>query len=286
MRMVEMDDGVRLRTWQAGSTAAKQLPVVMIHGGPGLRDYLEPVSDLIADISAVHRYDQRGTGGSPWDGTHTIARHVRDLRQLLDTWEYQRVVLIGHSYGTDLASFFLLAHPERVAGIVYLCGPFLGPWREPTHAAERARRSTSQQARLDQLDQLSSRTDEQDIEFLTLKWFTDHADQHNAHSWAHASALSLRPVNFSMNTQLNTDKKVEPLEASIARLRKLLPAGAAIIGGEADPRPAASLRQLAAQLNCEATIIPAAGHQPWLEKPEQFRTALRRVLQRQVHSAL
>jgi CHAT domain len=39
---------------------------------------------LIDDLCLVHRYDQRGTGGSSWQGEHTIARHVHDLALLLD----------------------------------------------------------------------------------------------------------------------------------------------------------------------------------------------------------
>lgn len=282
MRWVEMDDGVRLRTWQSGSAPVDRLPVVLVHGGPGLPDYLEPVSTLIDDMTQVHRYDQRGTGGSRWDGLHTVARHVQDLGHLIDAWGYGRVVLVGHSYGTDLTSFFVRAHPERVAGVVYLCGPFVGPWRDPTRAAERARRSDSQQARLEQLDPLTSRTDEEEIEYLALSWFTDHADQDHAWEWATASARRLRPINWTMNAQLNADKRTDPLDRDIGRLRAALPAGSAIIGGAEDPRPAASLRQLAVELGCDVAIIPGAGHHPWMERREEFGAALRGAVSRQV----
>ena len=33
---------------------------------------------------------------------------------MLDAWGHDRVVLMGHWFGTDMASYFLLAHPERV----------------------------------------------------------------------------------------------------------------------------------------------------------------------------
>jgi pimeloyl-ACP methyl ester carboxylesterase len=283
--MIEMDDGAQLRTWTGGSVIPQRLPLVMVHGGPGVPDYLAPVARIVDDLSLVHRYDQRGTGGSPWEGEHTIARHVQDLTSLLDAWGHDRVVLTGHSFGTDIASYFLLAHPERVAGLIYIAGPFLFSWREADLAAQRARRSGEQQARLVELNAVASRTDAEEIEYLTLSWFTDHADRARARDWALAAAGTLRPVNYPMNTQLNAAKKTDPLESRVDELREVLPAGAVIIGGAGDTRPAAALRRLGARLNCEVIIIPNAGHHPWLEAPGQFAAALRAAARRQTQTA-
>lgn len=284
--MIEMDDGAQLRTWTAGSMSPHQLPVVMVHGGPGGPDYLAPVADIIDDLCLVHRYDQRGTGGSAWEGEHTIARHIQDLVSLLDAWGHDRAVLMGHSFGTDMASHFLLAHPERVAGLIHLAGPFLEPWREADRAAQRARRSDEQQARLDELDAIESRTDAEETEYLALSWFTDHADRDRAWDWALASARTQRPINYTMNTQLNSAKKVDPLEAHVDDLREHMPpGGAVIIGGAGDTRPADALRRLGTQLGCEVIIIPGAGHDPWLEAPDQFGAALRAAVQRQTKTA-
>jgi len=278
----EMDDGVRLRTWTAGSLVARRYPVVMLHGGPGLADYLAPVAGLVDDLTRVHRYDQRGTGGSEWHGVHTIARHVRDLENLITEWGYERVVLIGHSFGTDLASFFLLAHPERVAGIVYLSGPFLGDWRTIARATERDRSSPDQRARREELETVPHRSDPEEIEFLTLSWFTDHADRARAWEWAAAEARTRRPVNYAMNAQLNADKRVDPLENRVNRLRAVMPSGATIIGGEGDSRPAAVLDEVGARIGCAVVLLPDAGHSPWLERPAEFRAALRRTVEAQV----
>jgi pimeloyl-ACP methyl ester carboxylesterase len=282
--MVEMDDGARLRAWTGGSVIPRRLPLVMVHGGPGVRDYLAPVAGMVEDLGLVHRYDQRGTGGSAWDGEHTIGRHVQDLVSLLDAWGHDQVVLVGHSFGTNMASYFLLAHPERVAGLIQVAGPFLDPWREADLAAQRARRSGEQQARLDELDAMASRTDAEEIEYLTLAWFTDHADRARAWDWALAGARTLRPVNYAMNAQLNAAKKTDPLESRVDELRRLLPPGAVIIGGAGDTRPAAALRRLGARLSCEVIIIADAGHQPWLEAPGQFAGALRGAVKRQAQA--
>lgn len=282
--MVELDDGTRLRSWTTGSAVEGSLAVVMTHGGPGVPDYLAPVADTIDDLCLVHRYDQRGTGGSAWDGEHTISRHVRDLALLLDVWQHDRVVLVGHSFGTNLASYFLLSHPERVAGLVQIAGPFLDPWREADRAAQRQRRTEQQQTRLDELDGLASRTEAEEVEYLTLSWFTDHADQTRAWDWASTSARTLRPVNYAMNTQLNSAKKADPLETHLDELREHWPPGAMIIGGAGDSRPADALRRLGTRLGCEVVIVPNAGHFPWLEAPDQFSLALRAAVLRQTRS--
>jgi pimeloyl-ACP methyl ester carboxylesterase len=195
------------------------------------------------------------------------------------------VVLAGHSFGTDLVSYFLLAHPERVAGLVQIAGPFLEPWREAYRAAERARRSDEQQARLDELDATGSRTEAQEIEYLTLSWFTDHNDRERAWDWALASARTQRPVNYAMNAQLNAAVKTDPLESHVDELREHLPPGAVIIGGAGDTRPAAALLRLGAQLSCEVTVIPDAGHEPWREAPGHFGAALRAAVHRQTQKA-
>jgi pimeloyl-ACP methyl ester carboxylesterase len=280
--LVQAEDGVRLRTWTTGLGRPGRPAVVLLHGGPGLPDYLEPVAALIDDLCLVHRYDQRGTGGSTWTGEHTIARHLDDLVSLLDAWGHERVVLVGHSFGTVLASYFLLRHPERVAGLVQIAGPFLDLWRDAYVATERARRSAVQQARFEELAAVEGRSDAEEIDFLTLSWLPDHADRSRAEAWAHESALALRPVNYVMNRQLNTATKVEPLESRVAELRRLLPPGTLVIGGSADPRPAAALVRLGERLACEVVLLDGAGHHPWLEAPAEFAAALRAAVERQL----
>ncbi|MFD6895641.1 alpha/beta fold hydrolase [Rhodococcus sp. NPDC060086] len=272
--MIGMDDDATLRTWSTGSLRTAP-PVVLLHGGPGIPDYLQSVAQMLDDVTVVHRYDQRGTGKSCWDGPHTIARHVHDLKCLIDEWGYDEVVLVGHSFGTDLASYFTLAHPDRVARVVHLAGPFTGDWREPCRAAEMSRRTYIQQSRFDQLDAMEVRSDAEEIEFLALSWFTDHADRRRAWRWALEAARIRRPINYRMNRELGIEKRSDPLESHVDALRELLPAGSVIIGGAGDPRPADALTRLGERLDCAVSILSEAGHFPWLEAPSRFGSLLR-----------
>ena len=109
---MELSDGVRLRTWTTG-TASAAPPVVLVHGGPGLWDYLEPIARMIEDLTVVHRFDQRGCGGSDPSDEQTMRRLQDDLDELRQHWGSEQVVVIGHSFGATLALTYAAAYPER-----------------------------------------------------------------------------------------------------------------------------------------------------------------------------
>ncbi|MFG3023650.1 alpha/beta fold hydrolase [Streptomyces sp. NPDC048254] len=276
--LTSMTDGARL-CWTALGDTTRQPPVVMLHGGPGLPDYLGEVASMVADLAPVYRYDQRGTGRSPWRGAHSLARHVEDLAESLDAWGVPEAVLIGHSYGTDLASRFCLAHPDRVAAVLLMCGPFVGDWRAGYRAERERRMSAAQRERLRELEELPHRTEEQETELLTLAWFTDHADPGRGWRRAARDARRRRPVNWVMNDELGAAERADPLDGHLAELRACLPARAELLGGSDDPRPLSALESLARRLALPLTRIGSAGHEPWSEQPDAVRAHLRRFVE-------
>src|SRR4051794_19323698 len=115
-------------------------PVVLLHGGPGLWDYLGPVAGMMDDLVTVYRYDQRAGGRSSGGPPHTLDAAVADLEALCRHWGHERWVLLGHSWGATLGLAYALAYPEHALALIYMAGTGIDvDWREEFHANQQAR---------------------------------------------------------------------------------------------------------------------------------------------------
>lgn len=108
-------------------------PIIFLHGGPGTPDMPSDRSyfgQLAADGFDVYIYDQLGSGRSSRLADprgYTVARDVTDLEQIQAAIGARKVVLIGHSYGAQLAAAYLAAHPDRVDRVVFSSPGSLDP---------------------------------------------------------------------------------------------------------------------------------------------------------------
>jgi pimeloyl-ACP methyl ester carboxylesterase len=97
-------------------------PVVVLHGGPGAPGSAWGLARGLATHHRVLEPLQRRAG----DGPLTVARHVEDLRMLLEAeLPGEHAAIVGHSWGAMLALAFGAAHPERAGRIAIVgCGTF------------------------------------------------------------------------------------------------------------------------------------------------------------------
>lgn len=99
-------------------------PVIVLHGGPDFDiAYLLPELDRLSDKFHLIYYDQRGRGRSadhvkPEDVT--LESEMADLDEVRKHFHLDKVVLLGHSWGTVLALEYALRHPERVSRLVLM----------------------------------------------------------------------------------------------------------------------------------------------------------------------
>jgi pimeloyl-ACP methyl ester carboxylesterase len=94
--------------------------VVMVHGITGnLAVWHLNIVPALADRFRVLTYDLRGHGYSdvPPHG-YSPDDMATDLLDLLDALAIERPVVIGHSYGADVALYFAARHPERVREVI------------------------------------------------------------------------------------------------------------------------------------------------------------------------
>ncbi|WP_049579742.1 alpha/beta fold hydrolase [Streptomyces sp. SBT349] len=273
--MVVTDDGVRLWAIRQG----EGVPVVICHGGPGLWDTLEDLAGLLGG-AATHRWDQRGCGRSDRVGPWTVARSVADLDAVRRHFGLPRMVVLGHSWGAQLALLYALEHPERVSGLVYVSGTGIddeATWR-PGFVRMMRERLGPDLARWEELRD-RPRTEAEEREMCVLQWSVDFADRQRAPEHARRMATPWRGVNFACNAEIGAG--LAPLLGT-PRLRaacRELDVPALIVDGAEDIRPRRSVDSLERALpRVTRTVLEGAGHLPWTEDPDGFRTATDRFL--------
>ena len=99
-------------------------PVILMHsGGADLRDWTF-VAPILAKQYQVITFDGRGCGKSP-SPTET-ANYVDDLLAVLDHFQLDEAILVGHSIGGRIATDFTLTYPQRVSKLVLIAPDVTG----------------------------------------------------------------------------------------------------------------------------------------------------------------
>ncbi len=99
-------------------------PLIIVNGGPGFDHRYEHITtawDQIGKNRKVIFYDQRGNGrsfalkpGQP----NTLADQIDDFEALRAHLGFDRVELLGHSWGGYLSMAYAARHPEHVAHLI------------------------------------------------------------------------------------------------------------------------------------------------------------------------
>jgi pimeloyl-ACP methyl ester carboxylesterase len=120
--------------------------VVLVHGTRDRSESFDAVVQLLPEMDIV-RYDRRGWGDEPWDGSApTIDDHADDLLAVIGD---EPVVVVGHSWGGNVVLAAAIHHPEtvRTVGIFETSMPW-APWWPAGHkdhiaaTVERVRQKT------------------------------------------------------------------------------------------------------------------------------------------------
>lgn len=238
--------------------AGHGVPVLLIHGG--LVDS-RMWDDQVASLALGHctiRYDQRGFGrSSPARGAYSP---VEDVRALLDKLGVSKVVVIGLSFGGQVAIDFALEHPDRVLALVTAAATVRGQPMEtvgdrPAIYSALKERGPAEAVRL---------------------WLEDPA---------FITARELPAVQERMRRMLTENVKAWgtprpellrwPSRVPADELAKIGAPTLVLRGGQENPNIVAAADLLAERIpRATLRIVPAAGHHLNMESPEQFDAAV------------
>ena len=112
------NDGVKL----FASIRGEGIPCLFIHGGPGQgSNYWQSLGGEIGKKHFKMIYlDQRGCGRStsPSDSNYSIERMVQDFEEVRNSLEIESWMIMGHSFGGVLQTYYASKHPEVIEGIL------------------------------------------------------------------------------------------------------------------------------------------------------------------------
>jgi proline iminopeptidase len=266
--------GGTLGGWIVGDGA----PVLLLHGGPGLSyEYLEGLADELGPGFRIAAFQQRGLEPSTLAGPFTISQAIDDVIAVLDGLGWPQAMLVGHSWGGHLVLRTAAAHPDRLRGVLSV-DPIgvVGDGGTAAFEAEMgARTPKAGRARAQELDESAMAgegTTEDALEGLAIMWPAYFADPDNA--------PPMPPIRLSVEAYSGLIGEMgEGLDGVGAALATgSVPYG--VVAGAASPIPWGQAARTTAELSSRAflTVIPGAGHFPWLEVPGSVRTALQRLI--------
>lgn len=131
-------------------------PIVIVHGGPGLdHRYLQPGLDALATRHTLIYYDQRGTGRSAAELVESVINFdafVEDIDALRETLGYERISVLGHSFGSLIALEYTRRYPDRTRALILMSPVEPGSrYREETARRQEERASAELREEMEEL---------------------------------------------------------------------------------------------------------------------------------------
>ena len=257
----------------AGSRAGEGPPVVMLHGGPGLSDYLGSLDGELVSGYTVHRYQQRGLAPSTEAGPFSVETHLADAVAVLDAIAPAGAYVIGHSWGGHLAMHLAAERPDLLGLVVVDPLGAVGDGGEADMARNMEERiPPDAMARSNELDQRAMAgegTVDEAVEALSLVWPAYFADPSNA--------PAMPPISISLDCYSQTWESIHDHLAK-RTLVDLLPhvtIPTIFVLGEGSPIPPEhGLASAALIPGARTEVLEGCGHFPWIERPGVIRAAL------------
>lgn len=266
-------DGARLRYRESGTGSV----VVLLHGNPGFLEDFAPddTNGTFATLARGFRtiaIDRPGHGYSerPSAAGTTPREQARLLHAMLQRLDVARPILVGHSWGGGLALIYAVEYPGDVAGLV-----LLGTRAFPDSGA---RDRVYALNRVPGLGALLRSTVMLPVgrSILDRRLSAAYApDDVSASHVARARALWLRPSQIAA-TVWDTPNLQAALDSGRSRYANIRVPVAVLVGDHDRGLPES--RRLAASIpGATLSVLPHAGHELPITRPQVIAAAVRQV---------
>jgi pimeloyl-ACP methyl ester carboxylesterase len=272
VKRIDLDTPVgTIAAWRSGDGA----PALLLHGGPGVTDYVDGLARELDGAFDTIRFQQRGLDPTQVREPYTVEAHVEDCVRVLDALAIERAWIVGHSWGGHLALHLAIAHPERVAGLVVIDG--LGDSLDVLAEFERNMlRGIDDEtaAWLRDVDERAERgdaSDEELLESLRILWPNYYADPAKGPPMPAGHRMSSACAGGTW-----TSIREHAERGTLALGAPGIGVPTLFVHGALDPLPPSAVESIAAAIpGAELVVVPACGHIPWVEAPGAVLNAVR-----------
>lgn len=265
--------------------AGQGTPIVVLHGGPGMNhDYLIPSMWELAKEHQVIFYDQRSSGKSTGVENPELINletFVKDLESLRKSLNFEKIIVLGHSWGGFLGMNYALAYPDRVEKLIL--SNSLGSTSESFQAflQEYTRRMEPAKEELEKITSSPGFAEGDPVLFekfckiIFSKYVYNPQDVDKFNLYYEREEISkffkvnhIFDENLLMRTDINLNCGLNQLKVPTL-----------IIHGDFDPIPCSSAEELNKNIpGSKYVLLKNCGHNPFVEAPEAYFGAIEQFL--------
>jgi pimeloyl-ACP methyl ester carboxylesterase len=250
------------RIWAQAAGAGPAL--LLVHAGVADARMWDPQWDALAAGHRVVRYEPRGFGRTETDEVEFSDR--ADVLAVLDAVKVERAAVVGCSRGGQIAVDTAIEHPDRVSGLVWVCGGLSGIEIEDT---------PEEQALGEREEALYEAHDWAGLADLDVEIWVDGVGQPAGRGPAHVRRL-VRQMCLDTYVQEKVEGRPIRLDPpAVGRLDEIRVPLLAIVGELDLPSVSIAAGTLVDGVAGARRIdVPGVAHLPSLERPEWFTETL------------
>jgi proline iminopeptidase len=246
------------------------VPCLVMHGGLGFdHTCLHPWLDPLGDVMHLVYYDHRGHGrsGRPPSETITFEQLCDDADALREHLGFEKVAVLGYSFGGFIALEFALRYPERLSHLILLDTSPGGDYGEEIEANARRKGATPEQ-----LEALEASLDT-DADMWHL-WKVIEPLYFHSYD-ADLAERVLGKTIFSAEAGKAGDAITEEWDLT-PRLSEICVPTLILVGRDDFICPPSQAKIMQEGIpNSEMVVFEESGHVPYVEEPEAFFEAVR-----------